>query len=74
MAVPVTTNPGFEAGTPVALFQDTALTNRFGPYPAYDAALDGKHFLTINTQRDIAQPALRVVQNWFAEVQAATAN
>jgi serine/threonine-protein kinase len=67
MAAPVTTSPRFEAGTPVALYQDPGLTQRFGPYTAYDVALDGSRIIAIESHRDVSQPTLRVVQNWFAE-------
>ena len=68
MAVPVSTEGAFTAGSPEKLFesQDLAMTS---PAPNYDVSGDGQRFVTVATvegQTD-QPPAIRVVQNWFTE-------
>jgi hypothetical protein len=69
MAVAVTTDASFKAGSPVALFQ----THRRQPVSAqdvfsYDVSGDGQRFL-INTKVDEANAApLSVLLNWVSEM------
>ncbi len=68
MAVPVSTEGAFTAGSPEKLFesQDLAMTS---PAPNYDVSGDGQRCVTVATvegQTD-QPPAIRVVQNWFTE-------
>jgi len=70
MAVDVKTGTGFEAGTPVALFQ----THPRQPLSAmdffsYDVTSDGQKFL-VNTKVDTSSSApLSVILNWSAEME-----
>jgi hypothetical protein len=70
MAVPVKTDPSFEAGSPVALFQ----AHRRQPVSAqdmfsYDVTSDGQRFL-VATRIDEANPApLTIYLNWAAELE-----
>jgi len=70
MAVAVTTDASFKAGSPVALFQ----THRRQPVSAqdvfsYDVSGDGQRFL-INTKVDEANAApLSVLLNWVSEME-----
>jgi Tol biopolymer transport system component len=69
-AVPVKTDPSFEAGSPVALFQ----AHRRQPVSAqdmfsYDVTADGQRFL-VATRIDDANPApLTIYLNWAAELE-----
>jgi Tol biopolymer transport system component len=63
MAVPVTLQPSFSAGTPHLLFESTY-------EPQYDVAPDGKQFLMIKGERQARPTTLNVVVDWFAEVAA----
>jgi serine/threonine protein kinase/Tol biopolymer transport system component len=65
MAVEITTQPSFSAGTPKVLFE--------GPYqllalssPNYDVAPDGQRFLMLKPIEQAAQ--INVVLNWFEEL------
>ncbi len=66
MAVSISTEPEFVAGTPRVLFE--------GPYNnvsglSYDVAPDGRRFLVLQPQYDDAQVReLHVVTNWFEEL------
>lgn len=68
MAVEVTTNPGFSAGKPKALFQGSYLpTTATSPY--YDVSRDGQRFLMIKpSEQGSALTQIVVVQNWFEEL------
>lgn len=68
MAVPVTADASFDAGTPVALFQANpremvATSERFD----YDVSKDGQRFL-INTELKSGLTPMSVVANWTAEL------
>jgi serine/threonine protein kinase/Tol biopolymer transport system component len=67
MAVEVTTQPSFSAGTPKALFE--------GPYQPspvlnnYDVSPDGQRFLMLKPSEQAASPTqINVVLNWFEEL------
>ncbi len=62
MAAEVSTRGGFTVGETKTLFEDPNLE---GPNWRYDVALDGR-FVLVETLEQPA-PAIRVVQNWFAE-------
>ena len=66
MAVPVSTDGTFQAGTPNALF-DVDIPPATAPYPTdYAVTADGQRFL-INTVVDQpTRPALTVILNWTA--------
>ena len=64
MAVPISTEPTFSAGSPTALFD--AQNFSFGRARTYDHAPDGR-FLMIALA--VADPSLVVVENWTEELQ-----
>jgi Tol biopolymer transport system component len=69
MAVDITTQPGFAAGTPRMLFE-----GRYerAPFPStnYDVSPDGQRFLMLkpNESADAAPTQINVVLNWFEEL------
>jgi serine/threonine-protein kinase len=69
MAVDVTTQPGFAAGTPRKLFEGpylpSPLTN-----PNYDVSPDGQRFLMLKPSEsaEAAPTQINVVLNWFEEL------
>ena len=68
MAVPVTTQPTFTAGTPVKLFEGIYGTNR--PARNHDVTPDGQRFLFVQ-EKETSAPKLTqivLVQNWFEEL------
>jgi Tol biopolymer transport system component len=66
MAVPITTAAGFSHGAPVRLFSNPALDSDW-TLPSYDVSRDGRRFVLIAPKGLQRKPAIRVVQNWFAE-------
>ena len=75
MVVPVTTGETFRAGTAETLFVDRYFGNS-GGISNYDVAPDGR-FLMLATNadpiEDTAEGQLRVVLNWFEELERASA-
>ncbi len=71
IAVSVSTVRGFSSGTPKLLFRDRWLRSPF-PKQRYDVSADGLAFvLREEAELDAGKrPAIRVVQNWFAEFKA----
>jgi len=65
MAVDITTDPTFTAGTPKLLFEGEYLS--YGPRAEYDVTPDGQKFLMIKTS-DQQVSELNVVENWFEEL------
>jgi Tol biopolymer transport system component len=65
-AVPVSTNPEFSFSSPVRLFSDPAFEWQYSN-PTYDVSPDGKRFVVIKPVGPMSQPAIWVVQNWYAE-------
>jgi hypothetical protein len=68
MAVEVTTQPSFSAGTPKALFE-----GRYQLSPIlnnYDVSPDGQRFLMLKPSetREAAPTQINVVLNWFEEL------
>jgi Tol biopolymer transport system component len=69
MAVEITTQPGFAAGTPRVLFE-----GRYEPAPFpvanYDVSPDGQRFLMLKPveQTGAAPTQINVVLNWFEEL------
>ena len=65
MAVNVTTQPAFSAGTPAMLFEKRSLVTP-GQSPNYDISADGKRFVIPDRLNE--QPLLiHVVHNWYEE-------
>ncbi len=67
MAVSVSTENGFQAGSPRPLFRHAG----FGTRPAtnFDVSADGQRFLVVESLGEEAedQQAIHVVQNWYEE-------
>jgi serine/threonine-protein kinase len=71
MAVTVTTDPGFRAGTPRRLFEGDYQAPNQGRH-VYDVSLDDQRFLMIKgleTVDDEEAPQIVVVENWFEELE-----
>jgi Tol biopolymer transport system component len=62
MAVAVSTVPSFSLGPAKRLFEHPSFTAN--PVPQYDVSADGERFLVAEP---VGEPAIRIVQNWFAE-------
>ena len=67
MAVSVEASPEFSVGSVTRLFEHPSLAAGI-TIPQYDVSADGQRFLLAEpVGEDTAEPAIRVVQNWFAE-------
>ena len=65
MRVGVSTTGSFSAdATPVVVFEHPALAGTGGG-ARYDISPDGQKFLTVEFQREIPQPLVRIVENWL---------
>jgi hypothetical protein len=42
------------------------------PAAVYGVSPDGSRFLVIETERELAQPVMRIVENWLSELRATT--
>jgi serine/threonine protein kinase/Tol biopolymer transport system component len=69
MAVDITTQPGFAAGTPRMLFEGLYDPAPF-PIANYDVSRDGQRFLMLkpSEQAQAAPTQINVVLNWFEEL------
>ena len=70
MAAPVTAGAGFEAGTPVALFQAhyrQAISSQ--DIYSYDVSADGQRFLIVTEVKDSAVAPLSVLLNWTSAIE-----
>ena len=67
IAVSVSTEPTFEAGSATRLFSDPHLALKGRVRPQYDVSADGQRFVMLETVGERPKPVIRVVQNWFAE-------
>ncbi|MBI3447505.1 MAG: serine/threonine-protein kinase [Acidobacteria bacterium] len=71
MAASAKTSPSFEAGSPRVLFRtgyEGLLSNV--DFPNFDATADGSRFMMMrNEELDARAPNIRVVLNWFADLQ-----
>ena len=71
MAVTVETSPEFRAGTPEELFEKPfAVSNRAFGYSRYDVSRDGQRFLMVAPDQDPDSSQLRLVLNWFEELES----
>ena len=68
MAVPVTTQPTFRAGTPTLLFEGQYHNDFNWSPPNYDVTPDGQRFLMIQPGEQEAATQINVVLNWFEEL------
>ena len=73
MAVPVSTESGFEAGEPEQLFAAAPgiyLSEGPGAHPIYDVSPDGQRFLMIKwSHLDYSLDKIDVTLNWFEELE-----
>jgi serine/threonine-protein kinase len=68
MAVEITTQPGFAAGTPRMLFEGQYAPAPF-PGTNYDVSPDGQRFLMVKpSEQEAATTQINVVLNWFEEL------
>ncbi len=66
MAVQITTQPNFSAGTPKTLFEGDYQMRPAQSSPNYDVSADGQRFLML---KPVEQPQqINVVLNWFEEL------
>ncbi len=70
MAVPIQAEPNFSAGTPRQLFEGDYL-NVLGT--SFDVHLDGRFLMVKSGDTAASTTELRVVLNWFDEVERAVA-
>jgi serine/threonine-protein kinase len=70
MAVEVTTQPSFSAGTPKVLFEGQYQLLPLVSTPNYDVAPDGQRFLMLKPteQEQAATTQINVLLNWFEEL------
>jgi hypothetical protein len=59
MSARVSTSGPFSAASPQPLFD--------GALASYAVARDGQRFLTVETEQELAQPVVRVVENWLSD-------
>ncbi len=65
MAVDITTEPSFNAGTPRLLFEGRYVS--LGARAAYDVTPDGQRFLMIKeSEQQVTQ--INIILNWFEEL------
>jgi hypothetical protein len=70
LAVDVVTNSTFQHGRPRLLFEGRyALGDVKDDTRAYDVAPDGQRFLLLRPDSDLSTGNLKVVVNWFGELQ-----
>ncbi len=70
MAVDITTQPTFQAGTPRVLFEGDYATHPIPPETNFDISPDGQRFLMFQPteQEGAALSQIHVVLNWFEEL------
>ncbi len=70
MAVEITTEPAFAAGTPRLLFNAGWEVPAPGGQANYDVSSDGQRFLMIQASQEQQEPVtqINVVLNWFEEL------
>jgi dipeptidyl aminopeptidase/acylaminoacyl peptidase len=67
-AVSVRTSPTFSASPPKPLFEDRYARQGGGFYSNYDVSKDGREFLMLEPEQEIADAQLNVILNWFEEL------
>ena len=66
MAVSVSTEPSFSAGSPAPLFEHPSL-GEVAWACQYDVSADGRRFILTEPVGEAPEPSIRVVQNWYEE-------
>ncbi len=66
MAVSVSMDPSFSAGSPTLLFEHPSLEDRLFEYQ-YDVSADGQRFVLTEPAGEAPEPSIHVVQNWYEE-------
>ena len=70
LAVPVDTTDELRVGDPQVLFEGRYLYSAIGwGLPHYDVSLDGEKFLIVKEDEELARNKIRIVQNWFEELE-----
>jgi serine/threonine protein kinase/Tol biopolymer transport system component len=72
MRVSVSTAGEFSAGAAEPLFEHPGLRIVPAPGARYAVSRDGLRFLTVESERSLTTPVVRVVENWLPEFQRAT--
>ncbi len=67
MAIDITTEPTFGAGTPRLLFEGSYLAGT-GNRAFYDVTPDGQRFVMVQTQQGAGATPIHVVLNWIEEL------
>jgi dipeptidyl aminopeptidase/acylaminoacyl peptidase len=67
VAVSVSTSPSFSVGSVTRLFTFAHSPGPQLPSNPYDVSADGQRFVSVEPVGGGSEPAIRVVQNWFAE-------
>jgi len=49
---------------PTPLFEHPLLRGVAAPFARYDISPEGRRFLTVESERELARPLVRVVENW----------
>ncbi|MBI4481213.1 MAG: PD40 domain-containing protein, partial [Acidobacteria bacterium] len=68
MAVDISTEPSFQAGTPRLVFEGSYVRHGGTPETNFDVTPDGQGFLMLRAVEQQPQSEIRVVQNWFEEL------
>jgi len=67
MAVPIRTEPEFDAGTPTMVFEKALKSGIYGTL-SYDVSVDGQRFLMIERDLASAPSQVNVVLDWRGEL------
>ncbi len=67
MAVDITTEPTFRAGSPRLLFEGSYESSTIGS-AFYDVTPDGQRFVMVQAQQEAGASQIHVVLNWFEEL------
>jgi Tol biopolymer transport system component len=69
MAVDITTQPAFTAGSPKVLFEGRGRYQWSTARPDYDVSADGQRFLMKKSgAAEVTTSQINIVQNWFEEL------
>jgi hypothetical protein len=68
----VTTTGPFTASAAELIFNNGGLISPPFNLPNYGISQDGKRFLTVAVEQELAQPVMRVVEHWLSEFRGTT--